>query len=1112
MAGPKHYHQQRLDNAHPQAADELATQQTQPPAQEAPPAPSHRPFPIVGIGASAGGLHAIEALFAHLPADPAMAFVLVQHLDPTHKSSLPSLLQSRLRLQVLEIKDGMKVKPNHLFLIPPNRDLGILHATLQLTEPMGRQAPRLPIDRFFRTLAQDQGQHGIGVILSGSGSDGTLGLKAIKEMGGIIMVQAPDTAEFDAMPGSAIATGLADFVLPPDKIANQLLQYRPHAARPKTQAIASQPAERNHDLSKVLHQLRTETGHDFSHYKSSTLLRRIERRLRVNQLDRLADYARYLQHHPVETQRLFKELLIGVSSFFRDTAAFETLQQKVIPALFQNTSPQQPVRVWVPGCATGEEAYSLAILLREHMERTQALRQAQVFATDIDRTAVVAARTGVYPPNIGIDVSEHTLKRFFVKKPDCYQVTNAIREMVVFAEQDLVQDPPFSKLDLISCRNVLIYMDLELQEKLLAMFYYVLNPNGYLFLGNSETIGVLTDLFAVIDRRARLFQRKTETTRWKGCAFFPTSRLSGSDGAPQAPTTNPPKAPTFQQITERLLLEQYAPKAVLANSTGDILYVHGDTGSYLRLPPGEAQLNLAHMVCPSLRPHLMPSIRKATTANTVIRQKRLLVKTHDKHQLVDLTVAPVSTENTHPELILLTFTEVPKEPPAETEHAPPAQADPQRIQELEQDLRSTKEHLQTTIEELETANEELNAHNEELQSSLEEVRSTNQELESTKEELQSLNEELITVNAEQEAQRVEMAKANDDLANLLGAMDIGILFLDLDLKVRRYTPAATQIVNLIATDRGRPLTHLAAKTKDNLVEQAHAVLNTLVPVAKEIQTREGRVYQMRILPYQTTNNMLDGALMTFVDITEQKQLGRLATVVRDANDAINVLDFEGRILAWNQGAVCMYGWTEHEALDLHLRDLVPEDRRKETLSLLHALTEGKRVASYETQRLTKDGRRLDVWMTLTTLRDEANKPMAVASTERDLTEHKQLVNKSQNKERQLRMLMDHSPVAVAYVDADQRCQLANQCFAEWFQTRLEDIRGRGLKEVLGEAAYGAIGPDLEAALAGQEINSEHTILLEQAGTVKITGRYLPDFSNAGEVTGCLTLFSAPNEK
>ena len=952
-------------------------------------------FPIVAIGASAGGLDALEQFFTNMPGDTGMAFVLVQHLDPTHKSILVDLVNRYTPMKVFEVQDGMKIEPNCAYIIPPNWDMAILHGILQLIKPTAPRGLRLPIDFFFRSFAQDQLERAICIVLSGTGTDGTLGLKAVKENGGMSMVQDLESAKYDGMPRSALATGLVDFVLPPAKMLGQLISYVQHAFAPGAEKTPEPIQNRTDDLQKIFIFLRDQTGHNFSFYKPNTIVRRIERRMTVNQIERIADYVRYLQYNPAEIDTLFKELLIGVSNFFRDSDAFEVLAQKAIAALFKTKAPGQPMRVWVPGCASGEEAYSIAILLREHMGMLKQEFPVQMFATDIDSAAIETARLANYPESIAGEVSAERLGRFFNKQDNIYQVNKVIRDMLVFSEQSVIKDPPFSRLDLISCRNLLIYMGPALQKRVLQLFHYALNQDGYLFLGNSETIGEYTELFGVVDRKWKLFLRKGKGAAHEVGVKIPTLPLPMDIAGARAETElKQRRMPNSRELTEQLLLDQYAPAGVLIKESGEALYFHGRTGKYLEPPAGEADWNILGMAREGLRLDLTTAIRKAITQKKIISYDRLRLKTNGADQLIKLIVKPVTEQTGQTGLLLVMFEELESPQPMESvEHVEPSEATHPRVRELEHELRSTREYLQTTVEELETSNEELKSTNEELQSSNEELQSTNEEMETSKEELQSVNEELVTVNSEHEVKLVELARANDDMANLLASLDIGTIFLDLHLCIQRFTPSATNVFNLIQTDIGRPLTDIASKLIDaHVLTAVKEVMDNLIPIEKEVQTRQGRSFLMRIKPYRTAEHAIEGAVIVFVDITEQKKTSRLATVINDSNDAIILLDLEGTILAWNRGAQHIYGWSEAEALTMSIRDIVPADQQEQMTNFMKSLAGGKLVESFETQRVTMDGKILDVWLTITVLKDEMGKRIAVATTERDITPYRRTEN------------------------------------------------------------------------------------------------------------------------
>ncbi len=887
---------QNPDRKTAEARSDGEAEETPSSAQDEKPAVSNN-FPIVGIGASAGGLETFGQFFTDMPADSGMAFVLVQHLDPTHKSILGDLVKRYTRMQVFEVQDGMTVKPNCTYIIPPNREMALLHGTLHLIEPTAPRGLRLPIDFFFRSLAQDQKERAICVVLSGTGTDGTRGLKEVKAEGGLVMVQSPESAKYDGMPRSAIATGIADFISPPDTLREQLIAYVHHAFGRWGKKVTPPSPKDTDYLQKVFILLRNQTGHDFSFYKPNTIIRRIERRMSVHQIDQINHYVRYLQQNPLEVETLFKELLIGVSNFFRDPEAFAALEEKVIPALFEDRTADQPVRVWVPGCSTGEEAYSIAMLIREHM--MEALKQAlrvQIFATDIDSEAIETARTGLYPDSIAMDVSPERLKRYFDQEDHSFRIKKVVRDMVVFAVQNVIKDPPFSNLNLISCRNLLIYMGPELQKRLFPLFHYALNQNGSLFLGTSETIGDFADLFAVIDRKWKLFQRKGEVSSHRVAIDFPAvPPFLDVPGARRGFETKGEEKISFRELTERILLKSYTPACLIINERCDVLYVHGRTGKYLEPASGEANLNILAMAREGLRLELTTAIRKALAQKKDVRYEGMRVKTNGGNQVVNLTVKPMlKPPNLRGLMMILIEDRRSLEPTASASPSGVSAGTTGRVAELEQELSSTKEYLQTTIEELETTNEELKSTNEELQSANEELQSTNEELETSKEELQSVNEELVTVNSELETKLAELSKANNDMNNLLASTAIGTLFLDNALSIQRFTPATAQVINLIPSDIGRPLSHVVTNLQyDQLVQDTQEVLDTLVSKETEVQTRAGTWYSMRIMPYRTLENVIDGAVVTFVNIDEQKR--KLTRAIEQSPNIVMITDIKGKI-------------------------------------------------------------------------------------------------------------------------------------------------------------------------------------------------------------------------
>jgi two-component system CheB/CheR fusion protein len=846
-------------------------------------------FPIVGIGASAGGLEAFEKFFANMPADSGMAFVLVQHLRAPHKSMLDGLVRRYTRMEVSEVKDGVEVLPNHAYIIPPGKDMALLHGRLHLMEPAEARGLYLPIDYFFRSLAQDQHERALCVVLSGTGSDGTLGLKAVKEEGGMAMVQDPQTAGYDGMPRSAIATSLVDYVLPPEEMPQQLITYVEHAFGPRKKVSVPLP-ETTGSLQKIFILLRAQKRHDFSYYKQSTIRRRIERRMAVNQIGELDRYVRYLQENPLEVETLFRELLITVTNFFRNPEAFQALEEQVIPHLLDKPA-DQPIRVWVPGCATGEEAYSIAMLLQERMDAMRKRFKVQIFATDIDREAIETARAGVYPDGIAADVSPERLARFFTQQDSAYHVNETTRDMVIFAEQNAIADPPFSKVDLISCRNLLIYMEPELQKRVLRVFHYSLRPEGFLFLGPSESVGEFTDLFAPVDKKHKIFQRQETGVAYRlPMGFPPPPSMEEAAAMGLSEALKREKRISVREVAERSLLQYHTPACAIVNEKGEVLYFHGRTGKYLEPASGEATLNILRMARRGLRMELTTALRKALAQRQPVHCQGLEVKTNGEYQTVNLTVRLVMEPPSMQGLLMVTFEDVAPEEGVEIieEAAEPIEDKDRRIVQLERELRAKEEYLQTTIEELETSNEELTATNEELQSSNEELQSTNEELGTAKEELQSVNEELVTVNAELEKKIEGLTRANNDMNNLLAGTGVGTVFLDAQLNIQRFTPAATEVIHVIQTDVGRPVRHVVSNLVGygDLAQDAQQVLDTLVSQEKEVQTQEGDWYLMRILPYRTLRNVIEGVVLTFVNITDRKQAQEEIEAARDYAESI----------------------------------------------------------------------------------------------------------------------------------------------------------------------------------------------------------------------------------
>jgi two-component system, chemotaxis family, CheB/CheR fusion protein len=815
---------------------------------------------IVGIGASAGGLEALDGFFRHMPSNSGMAFVIIQHLAPQHISAMDSLLRRYTEMHILNIEDGIKVKPNHIYLNPPDKHVVIMNGKLCLMEPKEPHGVRMPINYFLRSLAEDKGEKAICIILSGTGSDGTLGLKAVKGEGGIALAQDERQAKFDGMPRNAIDTGLVDFVLPVERMGVELMKYSQHPYVGGKQ-VRTDKKQLGDYMRKIFFMIRSKTGHDFSNYKPSTILRRTERRMALNHIDQISEYVHYLEQKPDEIIALYKDMLITVTSFFRDAEAFEILGRKVLPELLKSKQDGDSVRVWVAGCGTGEEAYSMVILLAEAMTNLKKRLEVQIFATDLDSEGIERARTGLYPESIAADVSAERLQRFFVKEDAGFKMKKQIREMVVFAAHDLARDPPFSKLDMVSCRNVLIYMDALLQRKILRLFDYTLNQEGVLFLGTSETIGNLTERFEPINAKWRIFRHKGTVPRTHmvhPLAVFDNFKDEGHGT----------RGADIKKLAERTILQSYAPPCVLVDKKYNIVYFNGRTEMYLLPPVGEPTFNVLKMARDELRYKLSTMLHKAGTQKKTIVCEGVKIRHSGGLLTINLIVRPITEPAAMSGLLMVVFES--KKPvdklsgKKEKKTVVSNDVEP-REEALEQELQSTKECLQTTIEEMETSNEELQSTNEELQS-------TNEELDTSREELQSTNEELQTMNSELQEKVEELSNTNNDLSNLLGSTDIGTLFLDNNLRIKRFTPATRSFFKIIDSDAGRPISDIVHNLAyDSFLEDIKQVIDKLGRIERELQTREGGSYIMRILPYRTVENAVDGVVVTFIDITAQNK-------------------------------------------------------------------------------------------------------------------------------------------------------------------------------------------------------------------------------------------------
>jgi two-component system CheB/CheR fusion protein len=881
-------------------------------------------FPIVGIGASAGGLEALTQLLAHLPATSGAAFVVVQHLDPSHDSILTEILQRGSPMPVTQVEDQMPVVPDHVYVIPPNRDLAVFHDTLQLSAPAEQRGQRMPIDSFFRSLAEDKGADAIGIILSGTGTDGTLGLRAILGAGGLSLVQDPSTAKYDGMPKSAIEAGYASQVLAPDQM---------HQALPPLAPLPRAPLHvGRQDLNRVFRLLRSGTGHDFSQYKKSTIDRRIERRMMLHKIESVEVYARYLQDQPAELLTLFRELLINVTCFFRDPEAFELIKTEILPPLLAGKGEGDTLRLWVAGCASGEEAYSMAILLRELMDAADHELHIQLYATDLDDEAIAFARAGLYLPNIVQDVSPERLRRFFTKEEAGFRVRKEIRDMVVFAVQSVIKDPPFTRLDMLSCRNLLIYLEPELQDRLIPTFHYALKPGGVLFLSPSESISKHTELFEAINRKWKLYRSLTSPASSRTVL---SSGLSWThDGVPpeMPETEHRPKEPPIAEMARRMLMQSFAPAAVVTDMQGDILYVHGDTGKFLRLAPGKPRNNVIEMACAGLQLELREAVRLASGQGQATMNRGLNIKTAQGHaESVNLSVQLMPDPERGHSVLLVSFQEQPNAAPGQAGREPRSEhpAEAAMIDELERELTYAKASMNAALEDQQASNEELKSANEELQTTNEELQSTNEELETSKEELQSVNEELVTVNSELQTKIEQMACMQDDMKNLLENVRIGTIFLDRQMHIRRFTRDAASVYRLVASDVGRSLADIRSHLQDDdLLVDAQTVLDSLIPVEREVCTLSGTWYVARIRPYRTVDNVIDGVVLTFSDVTErvhaiaERKARSLAEAIVDTvQKPLVVLDAGLTIMSANRAFYERFGGSAIETLGQSLFSL-----------------------------------------------------------------------------------------------------------------------------------------------------------------------------------------------
>jgi len=1002
-------------------------------------------FPVVGIGASAGGFEAIRQLIGVFPPDTGMALVIIQHLDPTHESLADELLARLTPMPVRQATDGMLVEPNRIYLIPPNWYLSIRDGVLCLTEPTERRGLRMPIDHFFRSLADQQAERAIGIILSGTGSDGTLGIREIKAAGGLVVVQDPKTAQFDGMPQSAIATGMVDVVSSVERMPELLVRYRQHPYLQGETILSDKSAEAPNHLATILEIVRARVKYDFSCYKPGTLARRIQRRMSINHIENIAQYADFLRLNEDEVTALYKDLLINVTTYFREPEAWEELVKQVVAPLVQNYHGQTPIRAWVAGCSTGEEAYTLAMLFTEQSKEADKWCDLQLFASDIDHDALAQARLGNYPENIAADVSATRLRQFFTKSGHSYRINKETREAVVFAQQNVISDPPFSKLDLISCRNLLIYLNADAQRKVLSLFHFALREGGHLFLGSSETLNPQRDLFEPISRKWRIYRRVGSTradqlqfpVRVGGRTPLPTMMFDSEKGLDRR----------LNNLAPQWMLQRFAPAAVIIDRQGQVLYLSGPVDRYLKLPSGVPGTDLISMSRDGLQTKLRTALHQALRDDQKTIVPRVRISHGERHISARIVIEPLHQPREAEGLLLVSFHEDDEaKPPHAIETAESGTSEEQvaavsyeaMIRQVEGDLSSAREELQQTIEELATSNEEFRAANEEVTSINEELQSTNEELETSKEELQSLNEELQTVNSQLEQKVVELESSNNDLLNLFSSTDLATIFLDRQFRLRRFTPATKRLLRVIESDLGRPLEDFARNFTDELLlEDSQQVLQNLTPRERHIQDNEGRWYLRRIVPYRTEADQIMGVVLTFVDITQarndaaslkqwathletrvrdrtdqleltntslqrseervrslleasEKDRSRLVAIMDGATAAIVVLSPDGLIEHWNPGAERLFGYPASEAVGRNISMLQEPQRADDFARAYQQLCAGRTLEEYETVTLHRDGRRLEVGVAASPVRDDRGQITGVCYMVRGIGERKML--------------------------------------------------------------------------------------------------------------------------
>jgi len=1029
------------------------------------------PFPVVCVGASAGGLEAFTHLLEAMPMDTGMAFVLVSHLSPSHASHLAEILSRATKMPVNEVKDEPKVQPNRVYVIPPDRSMIIADGVLKLLPRREVRGQHHPVDLFLESLAIDQRHKSIAVILSGTGSDGTLGLDEIKAAGGITFAQ-DQSAAYEGMPRSATMAGSVDFVLPPASIAHELSEIARHAyVSPEAPPLAHpQPTEAPH-FTKILSLVHQTMGVDFGHYRLTTLNRRIGRRMALHKIDALAEYADFLRSRPAEIEALFQDILISVTSFFRDAETSELLKTKLFPRITAEHSTGDAIRMWVVGCSTGEEAYSLAILFSEYMDREGRVWPVQIFATDLNGTSVERARLGIYPKSISERVSPERLRRYFYEVDGKYRVAKSIRDMCIFAKHNIAADPPFSRMDLISCRNLLIYLEPLLQQHLMPILHYALKPSGLLWLGASETTGPFRELFEVEDAKHRFYLKKPQATRVPVPLLLAGPRGERPAPVELLPVSQGRRGEDVQREADRILLARFTPPGVLVTDELEILQFRGDTGAYLAPASGRASLNLLKMLREGLLLPVRSALARAKRDASAIRREGVRVTSNGGSRLVDIEVVPVKAARGGRDCYLLLF----HEPPLQPERLPNGEPPPSReveeeSKQLKQELIATKEYLQSVIEQQEAANEELQSANEEVQSANEELQSINEEIETSKEEIQSSNEELATVNEELQTRNAELGQSNNDLMNLLASVQMAIVMLGSDLRIRRFTPMAEKLLNLIATAVGRPVTDIKLNVDVPDLEQILVeVVETVQPYQRDVQDRNGRWHSLRVRPYRTLDNRIDGAVIVLVDIdsikstAESLRVGaeRLRIMYDRAPLGIFETDLDGRFERVNDKFVELMGRSRNSLLVLASQDITHPDDVASDMEAFDRIRSGLVPAVRQEKRyIREDGSTLWVELHRFSVPDGDGKAAFTVGIVEDIRERKETETTLRRREARFRALMNSAP-ALIWVSGVDGMEYVNQAYLEFL--------GVESQEVLGNAWTYFLHPDdREAYLAAHD--------------------------------------------